>query len=163
MLSWTSAKTVGSIKNPLSPTRFPPVQSFAPSFFPLSIKSMILAVCSPSIYNTQIWGFLIESDSFFSNSNGLQRKSYRNIIQVRNNYSNPDGMRILNSTTRPRFESTTNVYADCSSAPVSLCHCTSLRYAKWLSWNNNDSNATKSIFSSVKSLWIPGDPAHCLR
>lgn len=50
MSSLTSEKTVGCMKYPLSPCRSPPHSSFAPSFFPLSIRSRILLNCSSSTY-----------------------------------------------------------------------------------------------------------------
>lgn len=55
MSSVTSLKTVGSMKYPVSPIFLPPVTSFAPSFFPLSISSRILFCCSKSIWNQSMY------------------------------------------------------------------------------------------------------------
>lgn len=51
MWSLTPEKMVGWMKSPLSATDAPPHSSLAPSFLPLSMRSMILPNCSLSIWS----------------------------------------------------------------------------------------------------------------
>lgn len=55
MLSVTSVKTVGSMKYPTFPSRFPPHWSFAPSFWPISMyRKTLLNISSSTCGPTEI-------------------------------------------------------------------------------------------------------------